>query len=240
MSDFWSVGEDHEVPSQGTYELAVVHRPFPGESATLPPNDPGRAREFVASFGTIAAVLAELEPVSAAMPDHYLWTRRDLDLVHAACWGNVSVISDPALAHHGETFSVLRQAEALRERFPYAAIIGTASVDHDSPFSACVLFHPDGTSLFAAGWHGQDGWTHEGDVNAAIEAFGIRDQVRYDFDIDLDDDVNVFHWEGLAYYALESVASRNLGHLTKSAFRVRHTKEATLDMEETWLGAPRR
>ncbi len=236
IDSFWSTGPDQEITRHGEFCLTVVDAPHPGGSAALPAHDPDRAREFVASFGTVDAVLEELDPVSATDPVS-LATRRDLDLVSVGSWGNVTEIIDPALGHCGDTFPVLEQSEALRERFPDAVIIASATIDYNMTYGAWTISHPDGTSLFAAGWHGEEDWDFDGDVGAVVRSFGITDEALAEADVDLDDDVNVFNWDGLAQLALERVAPLNHEGRTMSVFRVRHTKETTFDMEETWLEA---
>ncbi len=231
---FWDADEDQEIVRHGEFGLTVVRAPHPGNAATLPAHDPDRAREFVASFGTVDAVLEELDPVRAvdAVP---LETRRDLDLVSVGCWGGVTEIVDPALGHCGDNFPVLEQAEALRERFPDAVIVASATIDYHMTYGAWTIFHPDGTGLFAAGWHGEDHWDLDGDVAAVVRSFGISPKALAAADVDLDADVNVFHWSGLARLALAGVAPLHRAGRTMSAFRVRHTEDATFDMEETWL-----
>jgi hypothetical protein len=231
---FWSVDPDQETARHGEFRLVVVHAPHPGGSALLPAHDPARAREFVASFGTIDAVLEELGPVSATEPVP-LATRHDLDLVSVGCWGNVTEIVDPALAHCGDSFPVLEQSQALRERFPDAVIISWATLDYTMTYGAWTFLHPDGTSLFAAGWHGEEDWDLDGDVGAVVRSFGIPHEALADEGVDVEDDVNVFDWDGLARLALERVAPLDHTNRVMSAFRVRHTEDTTFDMEETWL-----
>lgn len=233
-TDFWDAGEDEEIARHGEFSLTVVHAPFPGDAAVLPAHDPDRAREFVASFGTIDAVLEELGTTDATEPVP-LATRRDLDLVSVGCWGNVTEIIDPALGHCGDSFPVLEQSLALRERHPDAVIIGSATIDYNMTYGTWVISHPNGTNLFAAGWHGEDNWDFDGDVRAVVESFGITADALAEKHVDLDEDVNGFYWDGLARLALGRVAPLNKVGRVMSEFRVRHTEDTTFDMEETWL-----
>ncbi|MEU0394725.1 DUF6333 family protein [Streptomyces sp. NPDC006208] len=231
---FWSADQDQEIVRHGEFRLTVVHAPRPGNSASLPAHDPDRAREFVASFGTIDAVVEELDPIRATEPVP-LGTRRDLDLVRVGCWGSVSEIIDPALGHCGDSFPVLEQSEALRERFPDAVIVASATIDYNMTYGAWAIFHPDGTSLFAAGWHGEENWDCEGDAKAVVSSFGIPGAALVKQNVDLDDAVNVFNWGGLAQLALARVAPLSRENRSMSVYRVRHTEDTTFDMEETWL-----
>lgn len=231
---FWSVGEDQEVLRYGEFCLTVVDAPFPGGAGELPAHDVERAREFVGSFGTVDAVLEELGPVSATDAVD-LETRGDLDVVRVGCWGQVTEIADPALAHCGDTFPVLEQAEALRKRFPEAVIVAAATLEYNAPYGAFVISHPDGTSVFAAGWQGEGDWDLDGDVRAVVRAFGITEEALAEEEIDLDDDPGSFDWDALAQLALEQVAPLDHENRVMSAFRVRHTEDTTFDMEETWL-----
>lgn len=233
-TDFWDADEDEEIARHGEFFLTVVHAPFPGDSAVLPAHDPARAREFVASFGTVDAVLADLGTSDATDPVPFA-TRRDLDLVSVGCWGNVTTIVDPALGHRGDSFPVLEQSDELRKHHPDAVIIGAGTVDHNMTYGTWVISHPNGANTFAAGWHGEPHWDFDGDIRAVVEAFDITTDALTEKYVDLDEDVNVFNWDGLVRLALGRVTPLNLVGRTMSGFRVRHTEDATFDMEETWL-----
>ncbi|MDX3133861.1 DUF6333 family protein [Streptomyces europaeiscabiei] len=233
---FWNVEEDHEVVRYGEFSLTVVRAPFPGGAGVLAAHDPERAREFVGSFGTVDAVLEELAPVSATDAVD-LATRADLDVVRVGCWGGVTEIVDAALGNVGDDFPVWEQAQALRKRYPDAVVIGAATVEHDATYGAWAVLHPDGAGVFAAGWHGEGDWDVEGDVRAVAEAFGIDEDELADEGVDLDDDTEVFDWDGFAQLALGQVAPLNQEGRTVSVFRVRHTEDTTFDMGETWLEA---
>ncbi|MFF7261963.1 DUF6333 family protein [Streptomyces sp. NPDC008159] len=236
MSDesFWGVGPEQPVVRYGEFSLTVVDAPFPGAAGRLPEHDAERAREFAGSFGTVDAVLEDLGAVSATDAVD-LATRADLDVVRVGCWGGVTEILDPALAHCGDTFPVLEQARALRERFPAAAVVAAATLEHHTPHGAWVIAHPDGTSVFAAGWQGQGDWDLDGDVRAVVAAFGIPEDALDEEGIDLDDDPGSLDWDALARLALEQVAPLDHEQRVMSAFRVRHTEDTTFDMEESWL-----
>lgn len=102
---FWNVEEDHEVVRYGEFSLTVVRAPVPGGAGVPAAHDPERAREFVASFGTVDAVLEELAPVGATEGVE-LATRADLDVVRVGCWGGVTEIVDAALGNVGDDFPV--------------------------------------------------------------------------------------------------------------------------------------
>ncbi|MFE7761225.1 DUF6333 family protein [Streptomyces sp. NPDC057438] len=143
---FWNVPEDHEVVRYGEFFLTVIRAPLPGGSAVLPAHDPARAREFVYSFGTVDAVREELAPVSATDAVG-LATRADLDIVRVGCWGAVTEVVDPALGNTGDDVPLWECAAALRERYPDAAVIGAATVEHHVTYGAWAIAHPDGPAV---------------------------------------------------------------------------------------------
>lgn len=74
-------------------------------------------------------------------------------------------------------------------------------------------------------------------MRAVAEAFGIGEDELAEEGVDLDDDTEVFDWDGFAQLALGQVAPLNQEGRTVSVFRVRHTEDTTFDMGETWLEA---
>jgi hypothetical protein len=132
--------------------------------------------------------------------------------------GGVTKITDPGLVHCNGLYPVEVETESLAERFPGAVII-----------------HPGGTRLFAAGWHGEGDWDFEGSPTDVAAAFGITAQESSERGIDINAAVDVFYWEGLCRLALKKVAPLNMTGRTASVFRVKHTEDATGNMEEIWL-----
>ncbi|GAA0472223.1 DUF6333 family protein [Streptomyces olivaceiscleroticus] len=231
---FWDFPPDEPIARHGEFSLTLIRPPFPGPGVQPPAHDPEEARRFVGDFGTIEGVVEELAPVPAtdAVP---LGTRADLDLVRVGCWGGVTEIKDPALApHSGGTFPTLEQAELLERRFPDAAVVASATLDHAMTYGAWSIHHPNGARLFAAGWHGEDGWDVDGDARAVLAAFGALGFAS-DADLDLDADPADFDWNGLARACLKGVTSIDRRSRTMSVFRVHRSEEVVGDMEENWL-----
>ncbi|MEW2297747.1 DUF6333 family protein [Streptomyces sp. NPDC006743] len=233
-NSFWDSAPDEPVARHGEFRLTVVHSPHPGPEGPLAAHDPVRAREFAAAFGTVDAVLGDLGTVPAtdAIP---LGTRSDLDLVRVGCWGGVTEIRDAALANIAGTFPVDEQADALARRLPGAVVVASVVVDHNSPYEAWKFVHPSGVNVFAAGWGGEADWTVLGDPAEVVTAFGIDPARLAERGVDPADEPGTLDWSGLARLALARVAPLDRRGLAASVFRVRHTEEATGDMEETWL-----
>ncbi|MEU5087578.1 DUF6333 family protein [Streptomyces sp. NPDC021356] len=233
-NSFWDSSPDEAVARHGEFRLTVAHPPLPGPEGRLAAHDAARAREFAAAFGTVDAVLEDLGTVPAtdAIP---LWTRTDLDLVRVGCWGGVTEIRDAALANTSGTFPVDEQADALARLFPGAVVVASAVVDHNSPYGAWKFVHPSGVNVFAAGWGGQGDWTVLGDPAAVVAAFGIDPARLAEKGIDTGAEPGALDWSGLARLALARVAPLDRRGLSASVLRVRHTEEATGDMEETWI-----
>lgn len=234
-NDFWEYPPEQAIAQLGEFRLTLVEPPFPAGEEALPPHDPARAREFAAAFGTIDTVVEEVDRIEATERSPFA-TRADLDLVGVGCWGTVTEINDPALVFTGGTFPLAEQADALSERFPGAVVIGSATIDHNLTHGAHVIHHPDGARLFAAGWSGEGDWDLLGTPQEIIDAFGISPDDLADKDIELDAAPGSLAWEGLVRLALRRTAPLFRKGRTLSVFRVRHTEEATGDLEDTWIG----
>jgi len=231
---FWDSPPDQYLARHGEFRLTVVHAPYPGPEGRLAAHDALQAGQFAAAFGTVDAVLDDLGILPATDPVPFA-VRADLDLVRVGCWGNVTEIRDPALANLSGTFPVDEQVDALAERFPDAVIIASAIVDHSTRWGAWKIVHPRGVNVFAAGWSGEPDWDFEGDPAAVIAAFGIEADRIAQEGIGIDDEPDAFDWSGLTRLALARVAPLDRRNLDASVFRVRHTEEATGDMEDTWI-----
>ncbi|MGW1377427.1 DUF6333 family protein [Streptomyces sp. NPDC002446] len=233
-SSLWDFPADADVVRYGAYTLTVVHPGAPTDAAGLPAHDPAAARRFAASFGTVDTVLDDLGTVPAT-DGVSAGTRADLELVRVGSWGEVTEITDPGLVHCNGVYPVWEEAESLAERFPKAVIIASCTIDYHMTYGAWKIVHPDGTRLFAAGWHGEDHWDFDGSPADVAAAFGITAEELREADVDMDADVNVFYWGGLCDLALRKVAPLDRTGRTVSVFRVRHTEDAIGNMEEIWL-----
>ncbi|MFH8568487.1 DUF6333 family protein [Streptomyces sp. NPDC017993] len=151
--------------------------------------------------------------------------------------GNVTEITDPGLVHCNGIYPVEEEAESLAERFPEAVIIASCTIDYHMTYGAWKIVHPDGTRLFAAGWHGEDDWDFAGSPTDVAAAFGITAEELSEGGIDMNDDVNVFAWGGFSALALRKVVPFTHTGRAVSVFRVRHTEDAIGSMEEIWLEA---
>ena len=235
-NDFWDCPPEQAIAWHGEFRLTLVERPFPtGEGVVLPAHDPARAREFAAAFGTVDTVVEEADRIEATEPPPFS-TRADLDLVGVGCWGTVTEINDPALVFTGGTLPLVEQADELAKRFPGAVVVGSATIDHHLTYGTHVIHHPAGARLFAAGWSGEGDWDRAGTSQEIVDAFGIGPDDLARRGIDLDAEPGSFHWEGLTRLALQRVGPLLRTGRTLSVFRVRHTEEATGDLEDTWIG----
>ena len=239
-TDFWRFPPGRELKGYGECAITVVLPPFrphtpatPDVAARFAPHDPARALAFVESFPTIEAVLEEL-PLTDAGPESPQ-TVADLDLVRVGCWGNVIAISDCALADHGHYYSLLKQTDALAERFPEARIVGSASVDCGENHTETSVHLPGGLRLHSEGWTASDRYDVDGDPHAVVRALGISADVLTAEWIDLDGGLTSVPWEHFGNVLLAPYSPWGYEALGMSHFRVRHTEDATMRMEEVWL-----
>ncbi|MGW5423210.1 DUF6333 family protein [Streptomyces sp. NPDC003943] len=236
FTDYWTSPADRPVHGAlGRCDLTVLQPPFAREAGDLAPNDPARAREFVLSFVSVEAVLAELGERAAIETPHFPAERRDLEVVLAGAWGNVLGISDPSLADDGNDEPLWHEAARLRERFPDARIFGRVSFDHGDSHTEDLVWLPDGTMFHASGWPGMEPWELAGDPYEVAAALGITDAMLAEADLDLDDEPEQVEWADLVSLALGDADPWTRPRPRVSAFRVRHNEAYTLRMEELFL-----
>ncbi|MEU7115439.1 DUF6333 family protein [Streptomyces sp. NPDC046182] len=229
----WDSAPDASMLRDGTYSLTVIDNPSPHALEALPPHDPARAREVVASLAAVAGVAEELDPQHAATELVPQDTRADLELVRVGCWGPVTEITDAALAFRDGFFPLDDQAAALAERFPGAAVIGSARINFPVRYGAWVLLHPGGARLWAEGWSGEDPWNVQGSVEDILDAFQARTALDPDFDFDAEP-------RTMDFTEVEDAVLRTLMPVDRrgrvlSVFRVARTPEAAARLEETWM-----
>ncbi|ARH89075.1 hypothetical protein STRMOE7_00575 [Streptomyces sp. MOE7] len=238
---FWTHPAETAVRSSNSdeYVITVLDPPLPANTAELPPHDRERARAFAEAFPTVDAVLEELSP-SPASEALYAETLSDLDLIAVGCWGNVTCISDPALATYDAGMTpVLQEVTALHERYPKALIVGSAAPDFGETHTEDVICLPGGLTLFAAGFPAYPTpWDVDGDPHAVLKALDIdpadlTDEERED--LQLDEAAHVTNWGMLGGLVLDRCGRRYRPGLEWSVFRVRHTEEYTSMMEEMWM-----
>ncbi|MEV4558227.1 DUF6333 family protein [Kitasatospora sp. NPDC049285] len=239
-TNYWRLPPGRELKGYGECAITVVLPPFRPYSPATPdvvarfgPHDPVRARAFVESFPTIEAVLEEL-PLTDAGPESPR-TVADLDLVRVGCWGNVIAISDCALSGRGLHDSLLEQTDALADRFPDARIVGSASVDCGENHTETSVHLPGGLRLHTEGWTATDQCHVDGDPHAVVRALGISADVLTGEWVDLDGDLTSVPWEHFGHILLTPYSPWGYDALAMSQFRVRHTEDATIRMEEAWL-----
>jgi hypothetical protein len=229
--------DDQEVNGYGEFTIAVVLPPFRPHSrsslANFAPHDPARARAFAESFPTIEAVLEEL-PDTDAVPASPR-TRADLDLVAVGCWGGIIGISDPAFAGDSFDNTLWDVTSALAERHPEARIIGSATIDRGENHDQTAVHLPGGLKLYTEGRPGPDQFSMDGDPHAIARAVGVSAEVLAAAYIDLDDEPWTIPWGHFGRQLLDPFHPWGYAGLRMSEFRVRHTEDATLHMEEIWL-----
>ncbi|PNG92981.1 DUF6333 family protein [Streptomyces malaysiensis] len=237
MSDetLWDHPSDEPVERHGEFTLTVVHPPFPGPDGVLGAHDEARARAFAETFGTVHQVLDEQGtiPVTEFID---VDTRADLEVIRVGCWGGVTEINDPALISLSERFPVQEQAEALADRHPDAVIVAAAEMDlPGADYGTWKIVHPDGARIFAAGFSGEEDWDVEGEVTAVLDAFGTTPERAAAVGVDPAQPPRSFAWDALARLALKAVSPTDRRGLMASVFRVRHTEDAIVAMEDTWF-----
>ncbi|MEU3654532.1 DUF6333 family protein [Streptomyces sp. NPDC032161] len=233
---FWTSPPDRTVRgSMGHCNLTVLRPPFDADlrdhSHALPPNDPARAAEFAASFGTVEAILEDLGPRSA-LDVPYPDRRADLDVVQAGAWGHVLGICDPALADNGNDTPLLYEAQALRERFPDARVVGRVHFHAGADHTEDIVWLPDGAMFHASGWPGDEPFVIGGDPDAVIASLGLTTEVLENAGLYLDEDEpDETEWSALATLALGQADPWNRPDVQTQAFRVGHTESAVRAME---------
>ncbi|GAA3897582.1 hypothetical protein GCM10022244_04860 [Streptomyces gulbargensis] len=237
-NSFWTSPPQARVRGSGHCTITVVLPPFPGHSQEWPANDPDRAREFAASFGTIDEVL-EYHGERNISDGFSLRARDDLDWIQVGVWGNVIGISDPALADGGNAWPVLEQVRNLAARYPGAKIVGGATVDRGETHEEAAWVVPGFELVHSEGWPCEDDtsrWTLGGDPRAVLDACGVTARTAEDADVAYDpDNPASTYWGGLGELILGPHRPWRRRRVRTSVFRVRHTRAATDLMEENWI-----
>ncbi|UKY48168.1 DUF6333 family protein [Streptomyces inhibens] len=238
---FWTHPPETAVRSSNSdeYIITLLDPPLPESTAELSPHDHVRARAFAEAFPTVDAVLEELPPMPASEV-LFAETLSDLDLITIGCWGNVTCISDPALATYDAGMTpVLNEVTALHERYPSALIVGSAAPDFGETHTEDVICLPDGLTLFASGFPAYETpWFVDGDPHTILSALGIDLTDLTDEDREylcLDEEPHLTNWGMLGGLVLEHCGRRLRTGPQISVFRVRHTEDYTSMMEEMWM-----
>ncbi|MEU7725851.1 DUF6333 family protein [Streptomyces sp. NPDC040724] len=232
---YWTSAPDRIVRgSMSLCHLTVFEAPFDVDARNLPPNDPERARAFVESFEGIEAVLEDLGPRSAQTPLPSA-ARSDLDIVHAAAWGDMLSIVTPAFATDGNDEPLRSAAKELRERFPDARIVGRVSYHGGMEHTENIVWLPDGEMFHASGWPDDEPFVVSGDPRAVIASLDLRGWMVDNAGVDLDVPANEVYWAGLGGLALGQSDPWGWEEMETTAFRVRHSEDAVRDMESLYF-----
>jgi hypothetical protein len=234
-TDFWTLPPDRIVRgSMGHCNVTVLLPPFDVDARAFPANDPVRAREFAAAFGTVDEVLEELGPGSV-LDVPYPYRRSDLEVVQAAAWGGQALgISDPALADDGNDTPLLTVTRELRERYPDARIVGRVHFHAGADHTEDIVWLPDGAMFHATGWPGDEPFEVTGDPAAIASALGIPADTLAALGLDKEDPADI-EWADFAALALGRADPWGWEQIKTTAFRVRHTEFATSTMEERYF-----
>ncbi|GGO57876.1 hypothetical protein GCM10012287_54730 [Streptomyces daqingensis] len=237
MSDdkYWTSAPDRMLRgSMGLCHLTVFEPPFTVDARDLPPQDAARARAFAESLEGIEEVLEDLGPrsVQTPLPSD---VRADLDVAHAAAWGNMLSIADPAFATDGNDEPLRSAAGELRERFPDARIVGRVAYHGGMEHTEDVVWLPDGAMFHASGWYGEDPFVVTGDPGAVIASLGLKSWMLDNAGVDLDEEANEVEWARLAGLALGRSDPWGWEQMQTTAFRVRHSESAVRNMEQLYF-----
>ncbi|MDO0913899.1 DUF6333 family protein [Streptomyces sp. DT2A-34] len=234
---YWTLPPDRMVRgSMGHCNITVLLPPFDVDARALPANDPSRAAEFAASFGTVDEVLEEIGPRSV-LEVPYPDTRAGLDVVQAAAWGHVLGFSDPALADDGNDTPLLTEARTLRERYPDARIVGRVDFSTGMTHTEDLVWLPDGALFHATGWCGDEPFEVTGDPGAIAAALGVSAEALEELGVHEEDPADVA-WADFAALALGEADPWGWGRIQTTAFRARHSEFATSRMEELYFTGP--
>ncbi|MGP8304529.1 DUF6333 family protein [Streptomyces inhibens] len=238
---FWTHPPQTTVRSSNSdeYTITLLDPPLPGTTTELSPHDHGRARAFAETFPTVDAVLEELphQPASQAL---HAQTLSDLDLITIGCWGNITRISDPALATYDAGMTpVLNEVTTLHKCYPGALIVGSAAPDFGETHTEDVICLPDGPTLSASGFPAYPTpWYVDGDPHTILNALGIDLANLANEDREnlyLDEEPHLTNWGMLGGLVLEHCGRTLRKGPQMSVFRVRHTEDHTSMMEEMWM-----
>lgn len=234
-TDYWTSAPDRTVRgSMGLCHLTVLQPPFDVDARSLSPRDPTQARAFAASFEGIEEVLEDLGPRSVLTPLPAS-VRTDLDIVHAAAWGGMLSIVNPAFATDGNDEPLRSAATALRERFPGARIVGRVAYHGGMEHTEDFVWLPDGAMFHASGWPGDEPFVVTGDPHAVIASLELKGWQLDSAGVDLREAANEVEWARLAGLALGPSDPWGWEELEATAFRVRHREDAVRDMEALYF-----
>lgn len=233
---YWTSAPDRTVRgSTGLCHLTVMHPPFGLDARGLPPQDPARARAFAESSEGVEAVGEVLGPRSVQTPLPSA-VRGDLDVVHAAVWGGMSSLVNPAFASDGNDEPLRSAAGALRERFPDARIVGRVAYHGGMEHTEDLVWLPDGAMFHASGWPGDEPFVVGGDPEAVIASLALKSWMLDNAGVDLDEARNEIEWSRLAGLALGPSDPWGWEEMRATAFRVQHAEEAVRAMEGLYFG----
>ncbi|MBT2509058.1 hypothetical protein J7I98_24845 [Streptomyces sp. ISL-98] len=228
---YWTSAPDRIVRgSMGLCHLTVAQSPFNVDARSLPPQDPAWARAFAESFEGIEEVLEDLGPRSVQTPLPSA-VRADLDIVHAAAWGGMLSIVNPAFATDGNDEPLRSAAGALRERFPNARIVGRVAYHGGMEHTEDIVWLPDGAMFHASGWPGDEPFVVSGDAKAVIASLDLKSWMLDNAGVDLNEALNEIEWSRLAGLALGHSDPWGWEEMQATAFRVQHSEDAVRDME---------
>ncbi|MFJ6612753.1 DUF6333 family protein [Streptomyces sp. NPDC091289] len=233
--DYWTSARDRTVRgSMGLCQLTVFQSPFHLDARSLPPQNPAQARAFAGSFEGIEEVLEDLGPRSVLTPLPSS-VRADLDVVHAAAWGGMLSIVNPAFATDGNDEPLRSAATALRERFPGARIVGRVAYHGAMEHTEDLVWLPDGAMFHAAGWPGDEPFVVTGDPHAVIASLELKGWQLDNAGVDLREAANEVEWARLAGLALGPSDPWGWEEMEATAFRVRHREDAVRGMEALYF-----
>ncbi|TWP49957.1 hypothetical protein FKR81_22240 [Lentzea tibetensis] len=148
------------------------------------------------------------------------------------------VIDDQEVnADDGLDCTLLTVTSALAERYPEARIVGAANIDRGENHDETAVHLPGGLKLHTEGWPAAGQFYIDGDPHAVVSALGISAEVLASAYIDLGEEQWTVPWEHFGRQLLDPYNPWGFAELKMSLFRVRHTEEAMLHMEDIWLAA---
>lgn len=239
-TELWDHPPEQEIRGYGEGRITIVLPPFapyaplsPESPLAFAPHDPVKARAFAESWPTVEAVLEE-RPATDTDPD-LPETRADLELIQVGYWGNVIAVSDYSLVDNGLDLTLLAQTRALAERFPQARIIGSTEIDQGETHEETVVRLPGGATLHTEGWPAAEPFHLDGDPHAIARAVGITPEVLAHNHIDLSGEPWTVPWASFGEVLLHPFEPWGYEALKMSEFRVRHTEDSVLHMDDIWF-----
>lgn len=239
-TELWDYPSDQDVRGYGECRITVVLPPFapyapltPESPLAFAPHDPAKARAFAEALPTVEAVLEEL-PLADAGPEHP-HTRADLEEIRVGHWGNVIAVADYSLADNGLDIPLLEQTQVLAGRFPEARITGSAHLHRGETHEETVIHLPGGLMLHTEGWPAADPFHVDGDPHAIVRELGITKEALERNHVDLDDEPGSVSWSSFGELLLHPFEPWGYEALAMSRFRVRHTEDSVLHMNDVWF-----